>query len=329
MSTSKLKTSSWLGLRPVFHRVNWQSEMKCFRSCRSLCRSACYVAALIVLVAHHRFGPGWVGVSSPARPKVRPEPQVVCAASLTWKWDDKLGEGTFKEAYMARVEGDGDYYGYTAGQKLVVKFMKAAQYNSGVRITEKDIQAQQLAQNYAEKFESVVKPQRGGEPLHVFFRVGKLVPSSKNHYHGKTLKVLEGENMLVELPLYGEFEKFNSNTGWSSGVGALPSAFSHWTWVESNGEHLICDLQGHRGLKGGPITLGGKDCPYYAFSDPAVLSKVSGTYGPADLGVKGQETWFSKHVCNDFCKSLGLQGKVPNCQSHFKTQTHTVYRPIR
>ena len=143
------------------------------------------------------------------------------------------------------------------------------------------------------------------------------------------MKVLEGENMLVELPLYGEFEKFNSNTGWSSGVGLLPSAFSHWTWVQSNGEHLICDLQGHKGLKGGPVKLDGKDCPYYAFSDPVVLSKVSGTYGPADLGVKGQETWFSKHVCNDLCKSLALEGKVPNWRSHFKAQTHTVYRPIR
>ena len=137
-----------------------------------------------------------------------------------------------------------------------------------------------------------------------------LVPQKK--YHGKILKVLEGENMLVELPLYGEFEKFNSNTGWSFGVGLLPSAFSHWTWVQSNGEHLICDLQGHKGLKGGPVKLDGKDCPYYAFSDPVVLSKVSGTYGPADLGVKGQETWFSKHVCNDLCKSLALEGKVPN-----------------
>ncbi len=256
MSTSKLKTSSLLGLRAVFHRVNWQSEMKCFRSSRSLCRSACCVAALIVLVAHHWFGPGWVGASNPARPKVRSGPRVMCKASLKWKWTDKLGEGTFKEAYMARVEGEGDWYGFTDGEQLVLKVMKAVQYNSGVRITEKDIEAQQLAQNYAEKFESVVKPQRDGEPLRVFFRVGKLVPSDTKQDNGK---ILEGENILVELPLYGKFEKFNSNTGWSSGVGDLPSAFSHWTWVESNGEHLVCDLQGHRGLKGGPHTLGGKE----------------------------------------------------------------------
>lgn len=33
---------------------------------------------------------------------------------------------------MARVEGEGDWYGYTVGKKLVLKFMKAAQYKNGV-----------------------------------------------------------------------------------------------------------------------------------------------------------------------------------------------------
>eukprot|EP00438_Fugacium_kawagutii_P028491 Skav203236 [mRNA] locus=scaffold2746:17526:17933:- [translate_table: standard] len=135
--------------------------------------------------------------------------------------------------------------------------------------------------------------------------------------------------MLVELPIYGEYQKFNSNSGWSSEVGQLPTAFSHWTWVESNGEHLICDLQGYRGVPGGVPTTDGKS-NYYVFTDPAVLSKVSGKYGPTDLGEKGQETWFSHHVCNDFCKSLGLEGKVPQGrQRHHARQTHTLYRPIR
>ena len=170
---------------------------------------------------------------------------------------------------------------------------------------------------------------RGKEPIEVFFRVATIVSSLKEQFQNQTRKVLTDENMLVELPIYGEFQKFNSNTGWSSGVGHLPAAFSHWTWVESNGEHLICDLQGHRGFPGG-VKLNGKGKHYYAFSDPAVLSKVSGTYGPSDLGNKGQETWFASHVCNDFCKSLGLEGKVPQCrQSHHARQTHTVYRPIR
>ncbi|CAL1145541.1 unnamed protein product [Cladocopium goreaui] len=210
---------------------------------------------------------------------------------------------------MAEVEGKGDFYGFNPGQKLVLKFIKAKKYNSGVRITEKDVAAQKLAQQYAKAFKEKHRPVRGKEPLDLFFRIATLISSSKDQLDGTVRKILEDELMMVELPIYGEFKKFNSNTGWSSGEGNLPGAFSHWTWVESNGKHLICDLQGHRGLPGGTKTTDGSS-NYYAFSDPAVLSKVSGSYGPADLGEEGQKTWFSHHVCNDFCKSLGLEGKV-------------------
>lgn len=157
-----------------------------------MCRSACYVAALIVLVAHHRFGPGWVGVSSPARPKVRPEPQVVCAASLTWKWDDKLWEGT--------------------SRRLTWQGLKVKAIGTAIQLVRSLCWSSWRLLNT--KTESVVKPQRGGEPLRVFFRVGKLVSSSTKQYQGKTLKVLEGENMLVELPLYGEFERFVQFQHW-------------------------------------------------------------------------------------------------------------------
>ena len=140
-------------------------------------------------------------------------------------------------------------------------------------------------------------------------------------------KILKDENMLVELPLYGEFEKFNSNTGWSSRVGLLPNAFSHWTWVVSDGEHLVCDLQGYRGFPDG-VLLDGEKRHYYGFSDPAVLSRT-GEYGPSDLGLKGQEAFFQKHVCNGFCRSLGLEGKVP-LPKHGSTkpcQRQTLYVP--
>lgn len=269
------------------------------------------------------LAPAWIGAAKTPR-----RAGIARQASLTWRWEDKLGEGSFNEAYMAEVEGTGDYYGFNPGQKLVLKFIKAKKYNSGVRITEKDVAAQKLAQQYAKAFKEKHRPVRGKEPLDLFFRIGTLISSSKDQLDGTVKKILEDELIQVELPIYGEFKKFNSNTGWSSGEGNLPGAFSHWTWVESNGKHLICDLQGHRGLPGGTKTTDGSS--NYAFSDPAVLSKVSGSYGPADLGEEGQKTWFSHHVCNDFCKSLGLEGKVPKCQqAHHARQIHTVYRPIR
>ena len=120
---------------------------------------------------------------------------------------------------------------------------------------------------------------------------------------GTARKIVKDELRMVEHPIYGEFKKFNSNSGWSSGEGNLPGAFSHWTWVESNGEHLICDLQGHRGLPGGIKTTDGSSS-YYAFSDPAVLSKVSGSYGPTDLGEEGQKIWFPTMFATTFASHL-------------------------
>lgn len=64
--------------------------------------------------------------------------------------------------------------------------------------------------------------------------------------------MLKDENLLVELPIYGDFEKFNSNTGWSSGVGLLPDAAIGPGW---RARGSICDLQGHRGAPGG-VKLG-------------------------------------------------------------------------
>lgn len=104
-------------------------------------------------------------------------------AKISWKWEDKLGEGTFKEAYMTKVEGQGDYYGHKPGTKLV-KFIKPERYKSiyksGVRITEKDVGAQKLAQQYAKRFQKEHRPHKGGEPIEVFFRVAQLISSSQD-----------------------------------------------------------------------------------------------------------------------------------------------------
>ena len=297
-------------------------------SLRRRCRQSGLALVLLLVVAGFSWPvpPGFVGAWGVGKKVVqRSDTALPRPASLTWNWSDKLGEGTFKEAYMGAVEGEGDYYGFEPGQKLVLKFIKPEKYNSGIRITPADIASQKLAQTYAEKFVHQHRPNRGGERMDVFFRVGKLVASSKEHFQSKRRMVLKNESMLVELPLYGKFEKFNSNTGWSSGVGLLPDAFSHWTWVVSNGEHLVCDLQGHRGFPDG-VLLGGKRRHYYAFSDPAILSRA-GTYGDADLGLQGQARWFRNHVCNDFCRSLDLEGKVPKQGSQQPCQSHTVYKP--
>merc|ERR1712048_573777 len=58
------------------------------------------------------------------------------------------------------------------------------------------------------------------------------------------------------------------------------------------GECLLCDLQGG--------SYGDK----YILTDPAILSnsEEGGIYGKTDLGLNGQHTFFSQHICGDLCK---------------------------
>jgi hypothetical protein len=95
---------------------------------------------------------------------------------------------------------------------------------------------------------------------------------------------------LVEPMLEGEFLKFNSNSGYVNGADVLQS-LSHFSYHHSNGQYLLCDLQG------------GHYADAYILTDPVIMStNNSKTYGPMDLGSEGIENFFVKHKCNPFCK---------------------------
>ena len=75
----------------------------------------------------------------------------------------------------------------------------------------------------------------------------------------------------------------------------LMSAFSHYTWHETCGVMLVCDLQGVRRNNG------------YVLTDPAVHSNGKGmVHGRTDLGQLGQALFFLTHVCNDFCTKYSM-----------------------
>ena len=56
-----------------------------------------------------------------------------------------------------------------------------------------------------------------------------------------------GIKSLVE-PMIENFEKFNSNTGWADMTGGASSeamqALSHFSYHNSSGQFLLCDIQG-------------------------------------------------------------------------------------
>lgn len=227
---------------------------------------------------------------------------------LEWEWEP-LGEGAMRWAFPARVKEGHSLEGFQSGTKLVLKIVKPMAYRHGVRIGQEDVKVQRLAGRFADAFNEK-KPTRGGKPCLVHFRVGRLLTASEDLVWNRKRVVEKGDLMLLEQRIFGTYEKFNSNSGWSSGVGVLPDAFSHWTWVQSGGEHLVCDLQGYRGVEGGPKW--GTDEVYYIFTDPVILSKRAGTYGCTDLGGGGQVQWFRKHQCNSMCDLLGIRDRRPN-----------------
>lgn len=215
-----------------------------------------------------------------------------------------FAEGQTRLALKARVV-KGTYEGYPEGTDLVLKVIKPEHYNQGLRLGEEDVLVQKLASKYCKEFN-----RQGMANKRVYAIVGRIVTAQEDAVHSSGGRIMvKGEQFLIEQRIYGRYQKFNSNGSWSSGEFALPDFFSHWTWVESGGKHLVCDLQGYRGRPGGVPY--GKSHDYYVFTDPVVMSDTRDKYGITDLGADGIETWFSGHRCNWLCLEHGYEFRRP------------------
>lgn len=102
--------------------------------------------------------------------------------------------------------------------------------------------------------------------------------------------------VAVEDILEGNYDKFVSNGGWVNEDVPTngPPAFAHYSYHITNGEMLVCDLQGIRKTDG------------YLFTDPAIHHATRGPHfcGPTDLGNAGIQQFFQSHVCSRFCERL-------------------------
>lgn len=103
----------------------------------------------------------------------------------------------------------------------------------------------------------------------------------------------DNSKVLIE-PMIVNFQKFNSNSGWTDDDGTAWSdvmqALSHFSYHSTGGAFVLCDIQG--GVYSDGVVL----------TDPVVLSRDL-VYGPTDLGPAGISTFFSRHVCNQFCRA--------------------------
>lgn len=222
---------------------------------------------------------------------------------------DPFAEGATRWAFKGVVTRHG-YKGFERGSSVIVKAIKAPEYNSGVRLSQDDILAQLLTKAMCVRFNELNFVNKK-----VYTRPAQLITAKKTHYNRRGAAVIgKGEALLLEQEIHGEYEKFNSNSGWANDEVSLPQFLSHWSWVESKGQFLICDLQGHRGRPGGPKWDDSHN--YYVFTDPVVMTKRPGLMGCGDLGMDGIVQWFDGHTCNDLCRGNGIASKRPEFEGN-------------
>ena len=219
--------------------------------------------------------------------------------------NEPFANGGLKLCYKGIVTS-GKFQHIDEGNEFVVKCIKANLYNRGMRVGTEDIEAQKLAQKYCQIYN---RKAFTNKTLHM--RVGTLYNFHTDHRNTAGIPVIvKGESVVLETFIYGEFEKFNNNSGWSNPDYKLPNFFSHYSWALSKGRHLVCDLQGHRGRENGPKLLDTNSHDYYLFTDPVVCS-LPQSFGCTDMGMEGIKKFFWNHKCNWICEAAGIQHYRP------------------
>ncbi|KAA1073620.1 hypothetical protein PGT21_050101 [Puccinia graminis f. sp. tritici] len=108
------------------------------------------------------------------------------------------------------------------------------------------------------------------------------------------------EVFFLEAALEGTYVKYSSNIdfdvaedqpGMEPRICRLMNAFTHWSYVESKGNSLICDLQGV-----GPILTG-----------PQIIDLDHTQWADGNNAKEGISMFIKNHICNEFCIQLRLE----------------------
>ena len=191
--------------------------------------------------------------------------------AIHWKPDNKYRQKAvvkeYKDSYAwAQSDWDTAVETYEKTKELAKKFNEDCQSNYPIHIVYYDIQR------------VICQPIQNGTP--------KL-----------------NEYVIVEDYLEGEFQKFISNTGWVNpeclSIYKLMPTFAHWTWVHTNGNLMVVDLQGVRYTD------------KYILTDPCILS-LNKEYGATDTAVMGMALFFITHKCTDLCHSFNISHRRPD-----------------
>ncbi|GAX72732.1 hypothetical protein CEUSTIGMA_g188.t1 [Chlamydomonas eustigma] len=206
------------------------------------------------------------------------------------------------------------------GPRLVAKESKLIRTKKVLEHYERFCRTAAQAEELALLFNNRLK---GGPEVQVHFLQSTLYQVKDSRYPSGLA------TFCTEQELDGKFTKWNNNAGAVlnlfqvgkiSGVideeveegegeedghhdlmstSEIPQCFSHFTYEASGGVKLVCDIQGVWNPTDG-----------FTLTDPVIHHCASNSRarmnGATDKGVDGFESFFSTHICNGWCRRLGL-----------------------
>lgn len=183
-------------------------------------------------------------------------------------------EGTMRTAFhlfdLAKPEGQNHF---------VCKISKDPQEDTATYFD--DVEMQALVRTFAEAFNHL------GPPKKVSFVEASLI---------KCLERRGQPILAVEPFIAGKYIKHSNNYGFVSEEDRnTPQAFSHFSFFKSNGEYLICDIQGVQDK----------------YTDPQIHSRDGTGFGKGNMGPEGMAKFFQTHRCNAICRLLRLPPHHP------------------
>lgn len=175
------------------------------------------------------------------------------------------------------------------------------------------LETQTVASSLAFKFNSKLS-RAGGAPYKVKFLMAKVAcfPSTTSRTSGadsgnkrfmmlekrfrgdvKMIKYTNNDRFVAKKPSDGEETEEHQKRL------EVAVAFSHFTYTETDGYLLVCDLQGIK-------TQSAKKHDTILLTDPAIHCAKHKRFGSTNMGQHGFDAFFAAHKCNSYCRALGL-----------------------
>jgi uncharacterized C2H2 Zn-finger protein len=166
-----------------------------------------------------------------------------------------------------------------------------------------DLELQSVSAKLAFEFNSRIQRTTANPNIKIKFLMAKVVrmtlPDGTYRFMAQE-RLLKGVDGMVKFTNNLNFvHVFPPNDHASINLCEFAVAFSHFTYIHSDGYLMVCDLQGIsiKDEKGANVLL---------LTDPAIHCPGALRFGKTNLQKLGIDKFFSTHKCNKYCAALGL-----------------------